>query len=74
MREEPLLRIFDEPSAAGRGAITVFVSHRFSTVLAADLIVVLQDGRIAEVGDRQALMRAGGSYADLFNLQLRGYS
>jgi ATP-binding cassette, subfamily B, bacterial len=94
MREEPLLRIFDEPSAAldpaaehelfsriaedarsaaGKGAITVFVSHRFSTVPAADLIVVLQDGRITEVGDHQTLMRAGGSYADLFNLQLRGY-
>jgi ATP-binding cassette subfamily B protein len=94
IRDEPLLRIFDEPSAAldasvehelftritqvarsdaGRGAITVFVSHRFSTVPAADLIVVLQHGRIAEIGNHPALMRAKGLYAELYNLQLRGY-
>lgn len=94
MRDEPLLRIFDEPSAAldpsvehelftriakvartdsGRGAVTLFVSHRFSTVPAADLIVVLQHGRIVEVGDHHSLMGAGGLYAELYNLQLRGY-
>jgi ATP-binding cassette, subfamily B, bacterial len=64
-------------AAAGRtasGAVTLLVSHRFSTVRIADLIVVISDGRIAEVGSHQALMAAGGVYADLFGLQARGYS
>ncbi|NUR69662.1 MAG: ABC transporter ATP-binding protein [Hamadaea sp.] len=56
------------------GAITVFVSHRFSTVRMADLIVVLNDGVIAEVGDHATLMANRGLYAELFDLQARAYS
>ena len=49
---------------AGRGgAITVLVTHRFSTVSAADLVVVLADGRVSEVGRHVDLVRAGGGYA-----------
>ena len=60
---------------AGRGgAITVLVTHRFSTVSAADLVVVLADGRVSEVGRHADLMRAGGGYAQLYALQARGYS
>ncbi len=55
------------------GAVTVFVSHRFSTVRTADLIVVVQDGRVAETGDHAALLAAGGLYAELFDLQAAGY-
>jgi len=58
---------------AAAGAITVLVSHRFSTVRMADLIVVLQDGRITEAGTHAELMDAGGRYATLFNLQARAY-
>lgn len=57
----------------GEGRITVLVSHRFSTVRMADLIVVLEDRRIAEVGDHDALMRRGGTYARLYRIQQRGY-
>src|SRR5262249_1959991 len=56
-------------AAAGSGAVTILVSHRFSTVRMADLILVVAGGRIAEAGDHAALMRAGGIYAQLFELQ-----
>ena len=60
-------------SGADRGAITILVSHRFSTVRMADLIVVLSGGRIVESGDHDALLAGGGAYAQLFTLQARGY-
>jgi ATP-binding cassette subfamily B protein len=55
------------------GAITVFVSHRYSTVRTADLIVVLSDGRVAETGDHASLMAADGIYAGLYAAQSRSY-
>lgn len=56
-----------------RGTITVLVSHRFSTVRTADLIVVLDGARVVEVGSHDELMRRGGHYAELFAIQARGY-
>ncbi|HXL91316.1 MAG TPA: ABC transporter ATP-binding protein [Streptosporangiaceae bacterium] len=55
------------------GAITLLVSHRFSTVRMADLIVVLDQGRIAAAGDHATLIRSGGLYAELYELQARAY-
>lgn len=52
---------------------TVLVSHRFSTVLMADRIAVLDQGRLAEFGSHRNLMAAGGLYAELFALQARAY-
>jgi ATP-binding cassette subfamily B protein len=60
-------------AAARSGAITILISHRFSTVRMADLILVVAGGRIAEVGDHAALVRAGGLYAQLYDLQARAY-
>lgn len=57
--------------ASRTGAITLLVSHRFSTVRMADLIVVLDQGRIAASGDHAALLRAGGLYAELYEMQAR---
>ncbi len=57
----------------GQGGVTVLVSHRFSTVLMADRIAVLEQGRLAECGSHRDLMTAGGLYAELFALQARAY-
>jgi ATP-binding cassette subfamily B protein len=55
------------------GAVTILVSHRFSTVRMADLIVVVDGGRIVERGSHAQLMAVGGLYAELFNLQAAAY-
>ncbi|GAA3728647.1 ABC transporter ATP-binding protein [Plantactinospora mayteni] len=60
-------------AATSHGAVTVLVSHRFTTVRMADLIVVLADGRVAETGSHAELMAAGGGYAELYRLQERAY-
>jgi ATP-binding cassette, subfamily B, bacterial len=57
-----------------RGAITVLVSHRFSTVRSADLIVVIDQGRVRESGSHEDLMRRGDLYAELYELQAKGYA
>lgn len=49
------------------------VSHRFSTVRSADLILVLDQGRLLESGSHSQLMAAGGAYAELFELQAKAY-
>jgi ATP-binding cassette subfamily B protein len=55
------------------GAITLFVSHRFSTVRMADLIIVVRDGRVVESGPHSTLIGNGGLYAELFGLQAGAY-
>ncbi len=55
------------------GGITVLVSHRFSTVRMADLILVVDGGRIVEAGDHATLLRSRGLYAELYELQARAY-
>jgi ATP-binding cassette subfamily B protein len=94
MRQEPLLVIFDEPTAAidaptehalferfteaarsgaSRGTVTLIISHRFSTVRMADLIVVMDKGSVREMGSHAELVRRGGLYAELYALQARAY-
>lgn len=48
---------------------TVAIAHRLSTVVNADVIMVVSDGRIVESGSHAELLSAGGHYADLFNAQ-----
>lgn len=62
-----------QAAAARSGAITVLVSHRFSTVRMADLILVVASGRVAEAGSHEELIKLGGLYAELCNLQAKGY-
>lgn len=60
-------------SADRSGAITVLVSHRFSTVRNADLIVVVDRGQIVEVGTHTDLLTSRGLYAELYAVQARAY-
>jgi ATP-binding cassette subfamily B protein len=94
MRDEPLLLVLDEPTAAldaetehalferyaaaahgasGQGRITILVSHRFSTVRMADLIVVLDGSKLAEVGTHEELMAQKGPYSELYSIQAESY-
>jgi ABC-type multidrug transport system fused ATPase/permease subunit len=59
--------------AGHTGAVTVIVSHRFSTVTGADLILVLDQGRLTEMGTHAELMGAGGTYAELYQIQATAY-
>jgi ATP-binding cassette subfamily B protein len=87
-RDAPFL-VLDEPSASldpraeadlfdglhslASDRIVVFVSHRFATVRSADIVLVLDQGQLVEVGTHDALMAGGGLYSDLFTLQADRY-
>ncbi|HUR77613.1 MAG TPA: ABC transporter ATP-binding protein [Acidimicrobiales bacterium] len=60
-------------AASHNGGVTVLVSHRFSTVRMADLILVLERGRLVAAGSHAELMQQGGLYAELYDLQARAY-
>jgi ATP-binding cassette subfamily B protein len=55
------------------GRVTILVSHRFSTVRMADLIVVMQGARVADIGTHEALMARPGPYAELYAIQAAAY-
>ena len=55
------------------GRISILVSHRFSTVRMADYIVVLDGARVVEAGSHDELMAAGGTYAELYQIQAAAY-
>ncbi|WP_243705006.1 ABC transporter ATP-binding protein [Micromonospora sp. KC723] len=62
-------------SAAGTNAVTVIVSHRFSTVTGADLILTLHHGRLVEAGSHRELVAVpGGRYATLYRIQAEAYA
>jgi ATP-binding cassette subfamily B protein len=81
--------ILDEPTAAldaraeyevfqrfaelTKGKSAVLISHRFSTARLADRILVLENGTLLESGTHQELLKADGRYAELFNIQAKGY-
>ncbi|HEY8058944.1 MAG TPA: ABC transporter ATP-binding protein, partial [Acidimicrobiales bacterium] len=70
--------LFERYAASARdggadGRITVLVSHRFSTVRMADLIVVLDGSHLVEVGTHEDLMARGGPYAELYAIQANAY-
>jgi len=58
---------------AADGRITILVSHRFSTVRMADLIVVLDGAHLVEAGTHEDLMARGGAYAELYGIQAAAY-
>jgi ATP-binding cassette subfamily B protein len=88
MRDAPIL-ILDEPTAAldakaeyaaferfvklSLGKTAILISHRFSTVRFADRILVLENGKMLEMGTHEELLKKKGRYSELFHLQARGY-
>ena len=88
MRDAQLM-ILDEPTAAldaraeyevfqrfvelTKGRTSVLISHRFSTVRMADRILVLDKGELLEMGSHEELLQKNGKYAELFQLQAKGY-
>jgi len=88
MKEAQVL-ILDEPTAAldaraeyevfqrfsqmTQGKSAVLISHRFSTARLADRILVLDRGQLLEIGTHEELLAQNGRYAELFNLQAKGY-
>jgi ATP-binding cassette subfamily B protein len=73
--EHALFERYAERARASRrdGGITLLVSHRFSTVRMADLIIVVRAGGVAEYGSHQDLMARRGPYADLYSIQANAY-
>ncbi|MBR7837261.1 ABC transporter ATP-binding protein [Actinospica durhamensis] len=67
-------RYMERARAIAPGGITVIVSHRFSTVAGADLILVLDKGRLVEVGSHEELLAKSATYADLYSLQQTAYA
>lgn len=56
-----------------KGKTSIIISHRFSTVRMADRILVLEDGKILEIGSHEELLKNDKLYAELFELQAAGY-
>jgi ATP-binding cassette subfamily B protein len=89
MRENADILVLDEPTAAmdaaaeaeifarfrehSRDKMAILISHRFSTVRSADLILVIDQGHIVERGTHEELLATAGRYAKLFQLQAAGY-
>ncbi|MGC2247846.1 MAG: ABC transporter ATP-binding protein [Terriglobales bacterium] len=65
--------VFQRFAELTAGKMALFISHRFSTVRMADRIVVLENGRVAEEGDHEALTSLGGRYAEMFEMQAASY-
>ncbi|MDP2055091.1 MAG: ABC transporter ATP-binding protein, partial [Acidobacteriota bacterium] len=65
--------IFAELKTMLKGRIGIVISHRFSTVRIADRIAVIAEGKVSELGSHEELLKAGGRYAELFELQAAGY-
>jgi ATP-binding cassette subfamily B protein len=65
--------IFQHFTKLTEGKMALLISHRFSTVRMADRILVLENGRITEEGPHDELLRSGGHYAEMFELQATSY-
>lgn len=65
--------VFNRFIGLTQGKTSIIISHRFSTVRQADRILVLENGKVLELGTHEELMENNGLYAQLFLLQAKGY-
>ena len=65
--------IFEKVELLSKDKTVIIISHRFSTVRNADRIVVIDNGKILEQGSHEELISLRGKYAELFELQAKGY-
>ena len=90
LAQEPAIFILDEATASVdpfteaqiqegmelilKSSTSIMIAHRLSTIRSADRILVLQQGRIIEEGNHDALMSKGGHYAELYDTYFRHQS
>lgn len=83
------VKVFDEPSSAldpiaeyalykgimdeSKGHITIFISHRLSSVKDADMVFMLENGKVIEQGSHKELMEMSGKYCEMFTKQAQNY-
>ncbi len=83
------VKVFDEPSSAldpiaeyelykgimdeSKGHITIFISHRLSSVKDADMVFMLENGKVIEQGSHKELMALSGKYCEMFTKQAQNY-
>ncbi len=65
--------IFNNIYASHAGKTTLIVSHRFSTVRKADKVIVMEKGKVIEYGSHEELLKFGGLYKEMFEIQAEGY-
>ncbi len=87
--QQASVKVFDEPSSAldpiaeydlykgimdeSKGHITLFISHRLSSVKDADEVFMLENGAVIEQGTHRQLMDVGGKYCEMFTKQAQNY-
>jgi ATP-binding cassette, subfamily B, bacterial len=63
--------VFDALDRLMQGKTSIVIAHRLSTIRRADVIFVIQDGKVVERGDHETLVKSGGLYSELYELQFR---
>ncbi|MBO5489088.1 MAG: ATP-binding cassette domain-containing protein, partial [Eubacterium sp.] len=63
------MKIQDSFAKMMKGRTSFIVAHRLSTIMQADIILVMKDGKIIEQGNHESLLRQGGFYKELYEAQ-----